>query len=180
MRRVSPILRAIAILSIIAGATACSTSKSEAVRAQQIADGSGARNKQDPPASEPIGSGGVVLGTLANATLPTDACGMLIWMLEGATPTPVLRYVSGDAAQVAVAGEILELARIENSGDSKFGVYEKQRFTSGVGLTVDISVEFGTPFEGGAWLQNGLVAIESADGWRSVAPVAGVAGCRAK
>lgn len=131
-----------------------------------------------PPPPTP--DGGIVLGRLSNPTLPSGACGMLIWMLDGDAPTPVFRYISGAAAQIAVGGRTVELARIETNGTSGFGVFEKQRFTSGAGLTLEITVEFGTPFDGGAWLQNGLVAIESGDGWRSVAPVAGVAGCRSK
>lgn len=139
----------------------------------------GAAAAASKEAAPPAG-GGVVLGKLANPTLPTGGCGMLIWMLEGDAPTPVFRYVSGAAAQISVAGKTLELARIETDGVSNFGVFEKQKFTSGAGATVEITIEFGAPFEGGAWLQNGLIAIDSEDGWRSVAPVAGVAGCRAK
>lgn len=128
----------------------------------------------------PPADGGIVLGKLSNASLPAGSCGMLIWMMDGDAPTPVFRYVTGAAGQITVSGKTVELARIETEGASNFGVHEHQKFTSGAGMTVDLRVEFGTPFEGGLWLQNGLVAIESVDGWRTVAPVAGVAGCRAK
>lgn len=178
MISLNAVLKAFAAVSAIASSIACATAQSDADPAPQSQIAGDAPSLSRPEPGAP--AGGVVLGKLANPTLPAGACGMLIWMLDGDSPTPVFRYVSGAAAQISVSGRMIELARIETIGASNFGVYETQRFTSGAGLTLKIDVEFGTPFEGGAWLQNGLVAIESEDGWRSVAPVAGVAGCRAK
>lgn len=183
MMRASPLLKFLAVL----GAVACSIVAADAK--PRNADKNAPFPEATQSASEtaeagasaaPIADGGVVLGRLPNPTLPAGACGMIVWMMDSNAPVPVFRFVAGGGAQVSVAGKTVELARIETSGPSNFGVYEKQKFTSGAGLIVEVAAEFGTPFEGGTWLQNGIVAIESADGWRSVAPIAGVAGCRAK
>lgn len=148
----------------------------------KVAPGATGATSQAAPSAEPAppADGGVVLGKLANPVLPAGSCGMLVWMLDGGAPIPVFRYVAGAGAQISVAGKNLELVRIESLGTVNFGISERQKFTSGAGLTLEINAEFGSPFEGGVWLQNGVVAIESADGWRSVAPIAGVAGCRQK
>jgi hypothetical protein len=177
MTRFGAIMGAIAIIAAGASLACASAKPRERAREARADEKASAGDAKDvAPAAE----GGVVLGKLQNANLPAGACGMLIWMMDGDAPSPVFRYVSGAAGQISVSGKTLELARIETEGASNFGVHERQKFTSGAGMTVDLKVEFGTPFEGGLWLQNGLVAIESGDGWRTVAPVAGVAGCRAK
>lgn len=129
-----------------------------------------------PPAA--THEGGVVLGALADAKLPDGKCGMLIWTLEGQSVAPVFRYVAGGAGTIVINGKAIELARIEAEGATGFGVAAQQKFTSGAGLTVDVTVAFDAPFDGGAWLRNGLISVETEDGWKTVAPAAGVAGCR--
>lgn len=121
---------------------------------------------------------GVVLGTLPSAALPSKQCGMVVWTLEGDKVSPVLRYVAGGAAQIVANAKTVELARTDASGASAFGVSERQSFTSGDGLTVEVALRFGSTFDGGSWLQNGVITVSTADGWKTVAPAAGVAGCR--
>lgn len=127
-------------------------------------------------------SDGAVLGSLGETALPNGQCGMLLWTTEesGGPPVLIFRYIAGGSAQAVVNGKPVELARIETSGATGFGVAEKQKFTSGSGLTVETSMRFGTAFNGGVWLQNGFVAAETSDGWRTIAPSAGIAGCRPK
>lgn len=161
----------VAVFAAAAGLCACATSKTDKPDVQSAG-----------ATTTTAGEGGVVLGSLGAATLPGGQCGMLLWTTDGADASPVFifRYVAGGAAQVVVNGKPTELARVETEGATGFGVAERQKFTSGAGLTVEVSLKFGTAFEGGTWLQNGYVAAETADGWRTVAPAAGIAGCRPK
>jgi hypothetical protein len=39
-------------------------------------------------------------------------------------------------------------------------------------------VRFSLGFDGGVYLERGLIVVEALDGWRTVAPSAGLAGCR--
>jgi hypothetical protein len=122
----------------------------------------------------------LLLQPLASATLPTGACGMILWTVDDDKVRPIFRYVSGHAGQIVLDGKEVELALVETDGRAGFGVFENLTFTSGAGLTVGVKAEFGATFEGGSWLQRGLVSLEDGSGWRSVAPAVGVAGCRGK
>ena len=121
----------------------------------------------------------VTAGALPDAALPKGGCGMILWTLDIERPIPVFRAVSEKGAEIVVDGKLQQLALAEADGGAGFGVYETQKFT-GEGLTVSVRVRFGLGFEGGSYLERGLVSIEKADGWKTVIPAAGIAGCRAK
>ncbi len=118
-------------------------------------------------------------GSLPDAALPRGSCGMILWTLDAERPIPVFRAVSQKGAEINVDGAVQKLALTEFSGGSGFGVFEAQTFSSD-GLTVTVQVRFGLGFEGGAYLERGLVSIEKPDGWKAVIPAAGIAGCRVK
>jgi hypothetical protein len=118
-------------------------------------------------------------GALPNAALPSGACGMILWTLDVERPIPVFRAVSEKGAEVNVDGAVRKLALTEFGGGSGFGVFESQTF-AGEGLKVTVRVSFGLGFEGGSYLDRGLISIEKPNGWKAVIPAAGIAGCRAK
>lgn len=118
-------------------------------------------------------------GALPDAALPRGSCGMILWTLDAERPIPVFRAVSQKGAEINVDGAVRKLALTEFSGGAGFGVFETQTF-SGDGLTVTVRVRFALGFEGGAYLERGLVNIEKLDGWKAVIPAAGIAGCRAR
>lgn len=118
------------------------------------------------------------LGALAATELPDRSCGMILWTLDAQRPSPVFRYVAGKKAEVVVGNRPVELVRVAGSGVSGFGVYESQEFESEDGLRVEVTNQFGVGFDGGAYLERGLVKVHSPEGWSVVAPAAGIAGCR--
>jgi hypothetical protein len=118
-------------------------------------------------------------GALPDAALPKGGCGMILWTLDIERPIPVFRAVSEKGAEIVVDGKLQQLVLAEADGGAGFGVYETQKFAA-EGLTVNVRVRFGLGFEGGSYLERGLVSIEKADGWKTVIPAAGIAGCRAK
>jgi hypothetical protein len=118
-------------------------------------------------------------GALPDAALPKGGCGMVLWTLDVERPIPVFRAVSQAGAEIVIDGRLRALQLEEAEGGSGFGVHEIQKF-SGEGLTVSVRVRFGLGFDGGAYLERGLVSIEKADGWKTVIPAAGIAGCRGK
>jgi hypothetical protein len=69
-------------------------------------------------------------------------------------------------------------SRVDYSGVAGFGVYERQVFRSETGLEVEINARFGLDFNGGAYLEQGLLKLRDNHGWSVVAPSAGIAGCR--
>lgn len=124
--------------------------------------------------------GSALLGAIADSSLPKGECGMVLWTLEQERPAPIFRYLSGKSAEVTVNGKHLALTRTETKGSSAFGVYEGQTFAGADGLRLAVDVHFSVGFDGGAYLERGLVTVETQDGWRTVAPSAGIAGCRSK
>lgn len=128
----------------------------------------------------PVSSGASeTAGALPDAALPRGSCGMILWTLDAERPIPVFRAVSQKGAEVNVDGAVRKLTLADADGASGFGVFEQQTFFAD-GLTVKVGVRFGLGFEGGSYLERGLISIEKPDGWKTVVPAAGIAGCRAK
>ena len=118
-------------------------------------------------------------GALPDAALPKGGCGMILWTLDIERPIPVFRAVSQKGADIVIDGKLRSLQLVSADGGAGFGVFETQKF-AGDGLTVNVRVRFGLGFEGGSYLERGLVSIEKSDGWKTVIPAAGIAGCRAR
>ena len=138
-----------------------------------------AKNAGNAVVAAPNGAGDVVVGALADASLPKGECGMILWTLEENQPAAILRVTSGKGAEMSVNGAVVKFSITETSGAAGFGVFEDQSLAA-EGLTASVKVRFGLGFDGGSYLERGLVTIESASGWRTVIPTAGVAGCRTK
>lgn len=124
--------------------------------------------------------GSFVLTSLGESALPAGKCGMILWTLDANAPTRILRYVSGENAVIAVNGAPVTLSLAETAGGSNYGVFERQVFVGGAGYDASVDVEFGLGFDGGAYLERGLITVRSSSGWEIVAPAAGIAGCRSK
>lgn len=156
-------IRAYLLMALLAAG--CSTAKS---RDSEIVDG-----------AAPGGEDDIVISALADASLPKGECGMILWTLEANQPAAILRLTAGKGAEIVVNGKVVKLAITNSSGAAGFGVYEEQSLAA-AGITASVTVTFGLGFDGGSYLERGLVTIESATGWRTVIPAAGVAGCRSK
>ncbi|MEK7265390.1 MAG: hypothetical protein AAB227_04740 [Pseudomonadota bacterium] len=138
-----------------------------------------AKNAKLGVVGAPSGAGDVVIGALPDPSLPAGECGMILWTLEENQPAAIVRLTSGKGAEMSVNGAVVKFAITQTSGAAGFGIFEDQSLAAD-GLTATIKVRFGLGFDGGSYLERGLVTIESASGWRTVIPAAGVAGCRTK
>ena len=132
-----------------------------------------------PPAPAGAG-GGIALGALENAGLNPGECGMILWTLDENRPAPIFRYVVGRTAEISLNGTPVRLMPVEAAGEAAFGVHESLAFEAADGMTARVEARFGLGFDGGVYLERGLVRVDAPDGWRAVAPAAGIAGCRAK
>jgi len=123
---------------------------------------------------------GYVLTRITDPALPKGKCGMILWTLEQERPAPIFKFLADEGAALAINNEPLQAARTSALGAVAFGVSEQQDFVDENGaIKINVNVRFGLGFDGGAYLQSGLVSIETLDGWRFVTPAAGIAGCRA-
>lgn len=138
-----------------------------------------AKSARSGVVAAPAGDGDIIVGALIDPSLPAGGCGMILWTLEENQPAAILRVTSGKGAEMSVNGANVKFAITETSGAAGFGVFENQTLTA-EGLIASVKVRFGLGFDGGSYLERGLVTIESASGWRTVIPAAGVAGCRTK
>lgn len=124
--------------------------------------------------------GSFALTQIASAALPAGKCGMILWTLDANSPAPIMRYVSGESALIAVNGAPVDLTLAQTSGGGNYGVFERQVFVGGAGYDAVVDVNFGLGFDGGTYLERGLITVTSTSGWEIVAPAAGIAGCRSK
>jgi len=127
----------------------------------------------------PSGGGDVIVGAIEDAALPRGECGMILWTLEADQPAPIFRLIAGKNAEIVLNGEPVKLVLAETAGAIGFGVAEENTLVA-ENITAKVRARFGLGFEGGSYLEQGLLTIESASGWRAVIPAAGVAGCRRK
>ncbi|MGE0182193.1 MAG: hypothetical protein AB7F91_15475 [Parvularculaceae bacterium] len=153
------------IAVILLSAAACSTTSTGKISKSVVAP--------------PSGDGDVIVGAIPDAALPKGECGMILWTLEADQPAPVLRLIAGKQAEIVLNGAPVKLAIESASGAVGFGVAEENTLVAD-GVTATVKVRFGLGFDGGSYLERGLVTIESPTGWRAVIPAAGVAGCRVK
>lgn len=142
--------------------------------------GDGEQSVSEKPTSPAPPVEGANLQALADSTLPKGECGMVLWTLDEEAPAPVFRYISGEQGEIVVNGQTVALRRVEADGVSAFGISEDQKFVADSGLTANVSVRFSLGFDGGTYLQRGLITVVAANGWRTIAPAAGIAGCRSK
>ena len=120
-----------------------------------------------------------LLGRIAQSAIPAGECGLVLWTLEAQQPMPILRQIAGKGAEIVIDGKAKTLPLVSTSGRTAFGVSETTRF-EGDGVVASVVVQFGLGFDGGAYLERGVITIDRPDGWRLVSPAAGVAGCRKK
>lgn len=152
------------VAGLVAGASACASAKPAVVG--EVA-----------PAQS--GDSTIVIGAIKDSALPRGECGMILWTLDAQRPMAILRLTSGKEAEIVVNGKSTRLALGERGGSSAFGVFEEQEL-SAENVKATIRMRFGLGFDGGTYLERGLLTVETAEGWQSVIPAAGVAGCRDK
>ncbi|WP_425408610.1 hypothetical protein [Hyphococcus sp.] len=115
---------------------------------------------------------------LPEAVLPEKKCGMVLWTLEGRRPAAIFRFVSDERAEMNLSGEMINFNRVNFSGSNDFGVFEQQVFRSENGIEAEVNAQFGLSFDGGAYLERGVIKLRDNDGWSLITPAAGIAGCR--
>jgi len=127
----------------------------------------------------PSGDGDVIVGALADASLQKGDCGMILWTLEANSPAAIFKMTADKGAEIVINGKPVKLSVVATAGAAGFGVFEESKLAAD-GLSASVKVRFGLGFEGGSYVERGLLTVESASGWRTVIPAAGVAGCRAR
>lgn len=120
---------------------------------------------------------------LSERNLEAGQCGMLLWTLDDGEPVMIFRNVSGKSAEMVIDGEKQKLDLVEETGERRFGVSARQQYTiepDTPGETlVRVDATFGLPFDGGVYIEEGVISLRNFFGWERVTPVAGLAGCRA-
>ncbi len=156
--------------------SACATSSGPAtITGDSGQDGAPARYqvKEDAPK----------ITALKNRNLASGQCGMLLWTLSAGSPILVFRNVEGQAAEMIVDGKVTRLELVEAKGERRYGVSAKQVFSIDAGtpgeMRVMIDASFGIPFEGGTYVEEGVITLRNFFGWERMTPVAGLVGCRA-
>ncbi|MEO1041010.1 MAG: hypothetical protein AAFX52_01845 [Pseudomonadota bacterium] len=120
---------------------------------------------------------------LANSSIPSGQCGMILWSQMGARTVPIFRSVGITKASMTVEQEPIDFILADQSGVIRLGMAEQQDFVSGPSnngpVGAKLRFEWGQAFPGGSYVQRGTLTVSGADGWERVMPVAGIAGCKA-
>ncbi len=156
-------------------AAACSKT-AEAVPVDMTGEGAAAAS--DATAIKSPGKD-FAIGPLKTAAIEKGECGMVLWTLEENQPAAIFKLTAGKGAEMTIDGVQTAFKIVESAGAAGFGVSENNTLAAG-GYKTIVSVRFGLGFDGGAYLERGLITVEAASGWAVVVPVAGVAGCRSK
>ncbi len=126
------------------------------------------------------GSNNRFLTSINRSTLPKGTCGMVLWTLDANRPIPVLQYSQAENGELRLNNIPYELIRIDAQGDGAFGIFKNQTFAAGADIRVHVDLSFGQGFDGGTYLERGVIKVEQPDNLTLITPVAGIAGCRSK
>jgi len=139
-------------------------------------------------ASGPMDEQGVapadITGMSALAELPTQQlargqCALVLWSRN---TTPVRFLVTLDqpaVASVMVQGRIVQLARVQQTGQSLHGQFPQQHYRGeGLSLEVSFAREDARELAGGAVVSSAVVEYVDAAGWTSIIPAAGLIACQ--
>lgn len=169
-------LRYLLWLISLGGIAACSTTGQKAQQAEPLET----IRAELPTDSANNGDDAVFLTNLGVSNLPNGKCGMVLWTIDESRPIPVLRYVAGETGVVRFNQQPYELIRLTLDGQGAYGVFQEQSFAAGQDIRISVSIEFGQAFDGGTFLDRGIIRVERPDTATLVTPIAGLAGCRAK
>lgn len=166
------IVSGILALISISGLAACATAPDEE-----------AGPAAQPAAKYQVKDDAPRIAELKKRNLEPGQCGMLLWTLSAGEPALVFRNVEGKAAEMIIDGKTARLVLASATGEQRYGISAKQEYTLDEGTPgetrVKIAATFGIPFEGGVYVEEGVITLRNFFGWERVTPVAGLAGCRA-
>ncbi|MGV6801446.1 MAG: hypothetical protein ACWA5L_05935 [bacterium] len=162
-------------LLVLASVTACgsmpSVKKVDKSTAQKAANSTTVISTINSEAPDP--------SPLSVERLPSGKCGMMLWTLNQDQPIFIFQAIVGEGAQMVLDGQLTNLTLVNQAGDMRHNVATKQDYHAN-DPAVDISLEseFGLRFEGGSYVEHGILSLSNEQGWERVTPVAGLAGCR--
>lgn len=128
---------------------------------------------------KPVADGEIIVSALPQAALSPGECGMILWTLEENRPEAIFKLTANKGGEMVVNGAPVRFAITESGGATGFGVSEENTLKT-EGLDATVKVRFALGFDGGSYLERGLITLKTPSGWTSVIPSAGVAGCRSK
>jgi len=117
---------------------------------------------------------------LGPQTLAPGECGLFLW-----SKTDLTKFIFFSRAQTGTAlynqgGDAVSLTQTTAGGDI-FGQFNTVMGYSGAaGTRVDLEYEPGEELEGGQRIDEGLITVTDAEGWRTKLPVLGVRACQAE
>jgi hypothetical protein len=119
------------------------------------------------------------LAELPMHSLARGQCALVLWSRNS---TPVRFLVTLDrpaVANVMVQGRIVELARVQQNGQSLHGQFPEQHYRGeGISLEVSFAREDARELAGGAVVSSAVVEYVDAAGWTSIIPAAGLIACQ--
>jgi len=130
--------------------------------------------------AERIEAGALQFEQLSPQRLAPGRCGMFLWAQAG---RPVLILAAFDQPATAVVqtgGRQRSFERASFSGNPIHGMFERQSYEGGGGVTLEVDVELDTEraMRDGALIKEGVVRVRDREGWETVVPIGGMVACK--
>jgi hypothetical protein len=134
-----------------------------------------------PPGEQRVveSTGMPTLAELPTHQLARGQCALVLWSRNS---TPIRFLVTLDepaVANVMVRGRIVELSRVQQSGQSLHGQFPEQHYRGeGMSLEVSFARDDARELAGGAVVSSAVVEYVDEAGWTSIIPAAGLIACQ--
>ena len=119
------------------------------------------------------------LQLLPPQTLAAQQCALFLWQKSEQPRRILMALDTPPIARVQIDGRLIDLPRIEISGDLQWGHFPHAVYSgSGLTLRLDLVIEDRERLIGGALVPEGSLSIERENGWSMIVPVAGMIACQ--
>lgn len=119
------------------------------------------------------------LQLLPPQTLAARQCALFLWQKSEQPRRVLMALDTPPIARVQIDGRLIDLARIEVSGDLQWGHFPHAVYRgSGLTLRLDLVIEDRERLVGGGLVPEGSISIERENGWSMIVPVAGMIACQ--
>lgn len=173
MTKVLQVLASLAAAAMFSGCAAAS-------RAGDMVPGlggDGGRSEAPRAATIGVDGDGPRIDAIAPQELQQGECGLFLWARTPDRPFVFFSKQPNNFALMRVDGKDRTFTRTGFDKLLEGRIYGEQVFQSGE-LTLELSFDEVEPIEGGLRVARAAISLSGVEGWRTVAPAAGLASCR--
>ena len=142
----------------------------------------GCASNSSEPATEPVAprasaSSAIPASGLGPQQLAPGECGLFLWSKTDSSKFIFFSRATSGQALFKYQDNSLNLQQV-SAGGTIFGQFNtEQGYQTTDGQSVALTFESGARMDGGQRIDNGLITVTDAEGWRTKLPVLGIRAC---